>query len=403
MRRLLILLVVIALGVGGWWWWSHRTGSTASADTAASGRASGPNAVVPVVVFPATAKDVPIFLDGIGTVQALATVTLKTQVDGQLIAVNFTEGQDVKAGDVLAQIDPRGYQAALDLAVAKKAQDEANLANARIDLARYTKLAANAYTSAQQADTQKATVDQLVAQVAGDQAQIDTARVNLSYTTVKAPVSGRIGLRLVDRGNIVHAADTTGLCVITTLQPIDVLFTLPQQSLRQAASAISRGHAEVLALPQDADRATADSAVLDTGALKVIDNAVDSTTGTIKLKAEFPNQNLQLWPGGFVNVRLRVETVASALTIPPVAVQRGPQGNYVYVAKADNTAERRPVQIGHQDDSVAIVTSGLVAGERVVTDGASRLSDGSKINVVAPPPPIIAPLRPRRLPPQQSN
>ena len=399
MRRLLILLVVIALGVGGWWWWSHRTGSTTPP---VAPTASGPNAIVPVIVAPATAKDVPIYLDGIGTVQALATVTLKTQVDGQLVAVNFTEGQDVKAGDVLAQIDPRGYQAALDLAVAKKAQDEANLANARIDLARYTKLAANAYTSAQQADTQKATVDQLVAQVAGDQAQIDTARVNLSYTTIKAPVSGRIGLRLVDSGNIVHAADVTGLCVITTLPPIDVLFTLPQQSLRQAASAIGRGRAEVLALPQDSDRAASDSPVLDTGALKVIDNAVDSATGTIKLKAEFPNRNLQLWPGGFVNVRLRVETMAAALTIPPVAVQRGPQGTYVYVAQADNTAERRGVQIGHQDDSVAIVLGGLVSGERVVTDGASRLSDGSKIIVVEPPPPTVAPLRPRHLPQQTS-
>jgi len=403
MRRLLILLVVIATAAGGWWWWSHRADTAAASNTAASGRGNNRNAVVPVVASPATAKDVPIYLDGIGTVQALATVTLKTQVDGQLIAVNFTEGQDVKAGDVLAQIDPRGYQAALDLAVAKKAQDEANLANARIDLARYTKLAANAYTSAQQADTQKATVDQLVAQVAGDQAQIDTARVNLSYTTVKAPVSGRIGLRLVDRGNIVHAADTTGLCVITTLQPIDVLFTLPQQSLRQAARALHVGNVEVLALPQDADRATSDNAVLDTGALKVIDNSVDSTTGTIKLKAEFPNQSLQLWPGGFVNVRLRVETVAGALTIPPVAVQRGPLGTYVYVAKADNTAERRAVQIGHQDDNVAIVTGGLADGERVVTDGASRLSDGSKITVVEPTPPVATPPRAARQRPQKLN
>ena len=411
MRRFLILLVVIAAGGGGWWWWSHRAApadsTTATADQGQ--RRGGPasrGTVVPVLVAKATAKDVPIYLDGIGTVQASAAVTVKSQVDGQLASVNFVEGQDVNAGDVLAQIDPRAYQAALDLAV-----DEANLANARIDLARYAKLAANAYTSAQQADTQRATVAQLVAQVAGDQANIDTARVNLGFTTIKAPVTGRIGLRQVDPGNIVHASDATGLCTITTLRPINVLFTLPQQSLRAAQLALTNGHAEVIALAQDTERTSqgptgADGGVLDHGELLVIDNAVDPSTGTIKLKAVFPNAQLALWPGGFVNVRLRVQTVQGALTVPPVAIQRGPQGAYVYVAKPDNTAERRPVQLGHQDDSTAIVTGGLTEGDQVVTDGASRLSDAAKINVVTPPPAAAAPLpqRPRqRQRPQQSN
>ncbi len=408
MRRLLIVLLIVAAGAGGWWWWSHRAPSAdPSGEDPAAGRRGGvgrANTVVPVLVSPATTKDVPIYLDGIGTVQASAAVTVKTQVDGQLIAVNFKEGQDVKAGDLLAQIDPRGYQASLDLATAKKAQDEANLANARIDLNRYAKLAANAYTSAQQADTARATVAQLEAQVAQDQAQIDTAKVNLGYTTVRAPIDGRIGLRLVDPGNIVHASDATGLCTIATLTPITVVFTLPQQSLPQASRALRRGHAEVLALPQDVDRPTSSSAVLDTGELLVIDNSVDSTTGTIKLKAIFPNAALALWPGGFVNVRLRVETVKDALTIPPVAIQRGPQGTYVYVAKADNTVERRVVQIGAQDGQIVIVTSGLTVGENVVTDGTSRMIDGRKIRIADPTPAATsAPApRPQRQRPQQN-
>ena len=407
MRRLLIIVLIVAAGAGGWWWWSHRTPSTTLPDDPAASRRGGvgrANTVVPVLVSPATTKDVPIYLDGIGTVQASASVTVKTQVDGQLIAVNFKEGQDVKAGDLLAQIDPRSYQASLDLATAKKAQDEANLANARIDLNRYNKLAANAYTSAQQADTQKATVAQLEAQVAQDQAQIDTARVNLGFTRIASPIDGRIGLRLVDAGNIVHAADATGLCTITTLSPITVVFTLPQQSLPQATRALTRGHAEVLALPQDVDRPTASSAVLDRGELLVIDNSVDSTTGTIKLKAIFPNAALALWPGGFVNVRLRVETVKDALTIPPVAIQRGPQGTYVYVAKADNTVERRVVQIGAQDGQTVIVTAGLTPGENVVTDGTSRMIDGGKIRIADPTPTTAsAPApRPQRQRPQQN-
>jgi multidrug efflux system membrane fusion protein len=366
-------MLLTAAAIGGVYAYTHRESAQKSKKPL--------DAPIPVTAIAVAARDVPIYLDGIGTVQASANVTIKPQIDGQLIAVNFTEGQEVEAGTVLAQIDPRYYQAALDQALAKKAQDEANLANARIDLARYAKLAANAYTSAQQADTQRATVGQLVAQVAGDQAQIDTARVNLSFTNIVSPVAGRVGIRLVDRGNIVHAGDTTGICVIATLRPIYVMFTLPQQNLPLAARAMKAGHAEVLALPQDNDRALSTANLIDRGELLVIDNQVDSATGTIKLKASFPNRDLVLWPGGFVNVKLKVETLSNALTIPPAAVQRGPSGLYVFVVQADGTAKRRTVTITHQDLDTAIVATGLEAGENVVTDGTSRLSDGTKVVV----------------------
>lgn len=399
MRRVILFLLLVAAGGGGGYWYLHiRQPATQTAQSGA-GRRGGPlgqSSVVPVLVAPVTVKDVPIYLDGLGTVQASATVTVRPQVDGKLIEVDFVEGQDVKAGQVLARIDPRGYQAALDLAIAKKAQDQALLANARLDAARYAKLAATAYTSAQQADTAKSLVAQYEAQVAGDQAQIDTARVNLGYTTITAPIDGRAGIRQVDVGNVVHAADATGIAVITTLQPISVVFTLPQQSLRAVTSALQRGAPEVLALPQDSS-----GAVIDRGTLSVLDNQVDPATGTIKLKATFPNAKLQLWPGGFVNVRLKVDTSVAALTVPPVALQRGPSGAFVYVANPDDTAARRPVTVSHEDLQVAIVTDGLREGDRVVTDGASRLQDGAKITIANPdkapagPTPVAA-QRPRR-------
>ncbi len=408
MRRLIFLVLILAAAGGGYWWWSHRT--PAVVDATAQGRRGGLNANVPVLAVPVAVADVPIYLDGLGTIQASANVTVKAQVDGKLASVLFTEGQDVTAGTVLAQIDPRAYQAALDQAKAKKAQDEATLANDRLDVIRYTKLAANAYASAQQADTARSTVAQMEAQVAGDQAQIDTATVNLSYTTITAPIAGRIGIRQVDPGNIVHASDTTGICVITTLRPIDAVFTLPQQSLRQVTRAMevagqSGGKPEVLALAQDsAANGPAAANVLDHGELIVLDNQVDPTTGTIKMKARFPNEHLQLWPGGFVNVRLKVETRMKALTVPPVTIQRGPQGAYVYVVGADDTVSRRVVQIGHEDATVVVIAQGLTAGERVVTDGASRLSEGSRVHLddpaaVAPAPkPRTRPNRPAGAP-----
>ena len=334
---------------------------------------------VPVVTAAAETRDVPIFLDGLGTVQAYYTVTMKAMVDGPLTAVNFREGQDVHAGDVLAQIDPRAYKAAFDSAVAKKAQDEAQLANARLDLARYQKLVANNYTSAQQADTAKAQVAQLEAQVAQDQAAIDSARTNLSYTTITAPINGLTGMRQVDPGNIVHATDITGIVMLTQIQPISVVFTLPQQMLPSVSAAMAAGPVEVLATTQEVAGAT--PRLLDKGTLTVLDNQVDPTTGTIKLKATFPNAGRQLWPGGFVSVRLRADIARGAVVVPPAAIQRGPRGAYVFVIESDKS-RRQPVMTGYEDQGVSIITDGVHPGDAVVVDGASRLSDGTKVEVV---------------------
>ncbi len=371
---LLCLLVLAGIVWAIWFWPARSPGRDASRHNR--------DQPIPVLAEKSALKNVPIFLDGLGTVQAFNTVTVKSNVDGPLIEVLFREGQDVKTGDVLARIDPRPFQAAFDQAVAKKAQDQANLANARVDLARYQKLAATAYTSAQQADTQKATVAQLEAQVQQDQAQIDSARTQLSYATIVAPIDGRTGIRQVDAGNIVHTSDTTGLVVITTLQPISVVFTLPQQSLQAVASAMKRGSPEVLALTQGADGSA--GTILDRGTLTVLDNQVDQTTGTIKLKATFPNADHKLWPGGFVSVKLKVDTAENSVVVPPAAVQRGPQGPDVYVVAANETVSRRPVTIGHEDAQVSIVTEGLKPDETVVVDGASRLTDGSKVTVAQP-------------------
>ncbi len=394
MRRIVLILLVIAAAAGGaYWYFVLRQAAPVQPANGAGRRGGGPGSITPVLVVAAETKDVPIYLDGLGTVQASASVTVKPQVDGKLLEVLFSEGQEVKAGAVLARIDPRSYQAALDQATAKKAQDQANLTNARLDVARYAKLQANAYTSAQQYDTARSTAAQLEAQVAGDQAMIDTARVNLSYTTLTAPIDGRIGIRQVDAGNIVHASDANGICTIATLQPISVQFTLPQQTLRQVTQAMAQGKPEVLALPQDTG-GTGAAEVLDRGMLTVLDNTVDATTGTIKLKAEFPNPRLRLWPGAFVNIRLLVETRKAVVTVPPVAVQRGPQGAFVYVLRDDQTVQRRIVRESHEDLFVAVIADGLKAGERVVTDGAARLSDGSKVLVADPA--ATAPQPPRR-------
>jgi membrane fusion protein, multidrug efflux system len=355
-----------------------------AANPPANKRDSATGQPIPVLAAAAATKDVPMYLDGLGTVQAFYTVTMKAMVDGPLTSVNFKEGQDVRKGDVLAQIDPRTYQAALDNAVAKHAQDQAQLANARLDLARYQKLVANNYTSAQQADTAKAQVAQFEALVQQDQAQIDTARTQLSYTTIVAPIDGRTGMRQVDPGNIIHAIDATGMVVITQLEPISVLFTLPQQALPSVAQAMADGAAPVLALAQDATGGA--TRLLDTGTLTVLDNQVDSTTGTIKLKAVFPNARHRLWPGGFVTVRLRTGTAKDAIVVPPSAIQRGPRGPYVFVVGDDATAKRQPVTVGYEDEQGSVVATGLKGGQIVVIDGASRLSEGSKVSLAKPDP-----------------
>jgi membrane fusion protein, multidrug efflux system len=370
-------LVLLALAGVGYYFLAG--GNQAQRASRSRFAADGP---VPVVAVAAKRADVPVYLDAVGTARALNTVTVRPQVDGKLISVNFKEGEDVKKGDVLAQIDPRTYQAALDQASAKEAQDEAQLANARLDLARYTKLAANNYTSAQQADTARAQVAQLEAQVKQDQAQIDTARTQLSYTTIVSPLDGRTGMRQIDPGNIVHASDATGMVVLTQLQPISVVFTLPQQTLQQVSAAMREGAAKTLAYAQGATGSR--TGLLDTGELMVLDNQVDPTTGTIKLKATFPNPGSKLWPGAFVGVRLQVDTAKNAVVVPPAAVQRGPNSAYVYVINADDTATRRKVTVGHEDQDASIITDGVKPGDKVVIDGAARLSENSKVTIVQP-------------------
>ena len=350
-----------------------------SAAGARGGRgAQRADAPVPVLVAAATKDDVPVYFDGVGSSRALNTVTVRAQIDGKLMSVNFKEGQDVERDFVLADIDPTIYRAQLDQAVAKKAMDEALLGNARIDLERYVKLTATNSATRQQYDTQKALVAQLEAQVQADQGAIENAKAILSYTRIIAPIAGRTGLRLVDAGNIVHAVDTTGIVVITQIRPIAIIFTLPQQQLAQVNRAFAQGALSVQALGDD------NRTVVDRGKLVVVDNQVDQTTGTVKLKAEFPNESLQLWPGQFVNVKLLVDTLKDATVVPTAAVQRGPNGTFVYIANDDGTVSVRPVAVSQQDDSEAVLVSGAAAGERVVTTGFAQLNDGTRISIGTP-------------------
>ncbi len=384
------IVALVLVGVAGAVWWQPAKQQQQPRFGRGGGGDDGP---VPVVAALAKRSDVPVYLDGVGTIRALNTVTVRSQVDGKLLSVNYTEGQQVERGFVLARIDPTTYQAAYDQAVAKKALDEATLANARLDLERYTKLVASNSVARQQLDTQKMTVAQQEAQVNLDQAQIDNAKAILDYTQIVAPITGRTGIRQVDQGNIVHASDANGIVVITQLQPLSVLFTLPQQQLGEVNRAFTAG-----ALPVDAfgpDNKT----VVETGELKVVDNQVDPSTGTIKLKAEFANRELQLWPGGFINVRLLTHTLKHVVVAPTAAVQRGPSGTFVYVVQPDNKVAVRPVTVSQQDEVQAVVTKGLEADERVVTTGFARLAAGAAVavtNAESAPSPDAQPVQPQR-------
>jgi multidrug efflux system membrane fusion protein len=382
MKRSTLVLGLLALAaIGAYHFGLVRwpTSGSAEKETVRGHGRRGFDGPVAVNVAPVRIADVPVTIDAVGTVQALNTVTVRTQVDGRLIKLGFEEGQEVRKGDVIAQIDPTLYQAAYDQAVAKKAQDEANLENARVDVLRYQKLAANNFGSQQQYATQKALVAQLEAQIRADQGAIDNAKAMLDYATIRSPIDGRTGIRLVDVGNILHASDQTGIVVITQMKPIFVVFTVPQQSLPAVHKAQAQRPATVAAL--GADNAT----VLDTGVVTVIDNQIDQATGTVRIKATFDNRQLSLWPGQFVNVRVTVDTIRQARVVPSAAVQRGPSGAFVYVVNADETVSMKPVSIGRQDEHQAVVTSELEAGTRVVTNGFVRLMDGARVRVAEPP------------------
>lgn len=379
--NLLIVVLVLALAGGGVWWYRQQHPAAAPEGKGPPGSGGGrpPQPPVPVVTTKVLQKDVPIYLDGLGTVMAYNSVTVRVRVDGQLQKVAFTEGQDVKAGDLLAQIDPDPFLTQVAQAEARKTQDEAQLTNARIQLKRNADLLALKIVSQQDYDTQKALVDQFEATVKADQAAIDSAKVQLNYTKILAPISGRTGLRQVDQGNIVRANDANGLVVIAQLRPISVSFTLPEQTLNDIQQQMARGELPVLAVARD------DTSVLDEGKLAVIDNQIDTTTGTIRLKATFPNADLRLWPGQFVNARLLLTTRTNGIVVPATVVQRGPDGTYAFVVNTeDSTVKVRPVKVGQMASGQALIESGLQPGETVVVDGQHKLQPGAKI-LTGPP------------------
>jgi multidrug efflux system membrane fusion protein len=354
---------------------------------AKGGPEAGKQFPVPIVAGVVMQKDVPIFLDGLGTVQALNTVTVNPRVDGELKDVKFTEGQDVEAGMVLAQIDDAPYRAQWEQAMAKKGQDVALLENARRDLERNADLIEKKVISPQQYETQKALVAQLDATVKADEAAVKNTKVQLDYSTVISPLAGRVGMRLIDKGNVVHASDTRGLVVITQIQPISLVFTLPAQNLGEIQKEKKRG-AELEVLAVDRDNKT----LMDSGTLTVIDNQIDTATGTIMLKATFPNRDLQLWPGQFANARLLLTVRKQGIVVPASVVQRGPNGAYAFVIRDDLTVEMRPVTVTRIERDEALIEDGLQAGERVVVDGQYKLQPGSKVKIPEPAPKGGAPV-----------
>lgn len=367
--RLISALAAIVILAGGYLIWWH-SGWAPGSDAAT---APPPPLAIPVQIAAATTRDVPHYLNGLGTVQAFNTVIVKTRVDGELQKVAFTEGQSVKAGDLLAIVDPRPFQAVLDGAVAKKAQDEAQIANAKRDLQRFEDLAKQGYAAQQQDDTQRALVAQLNAQIIGDQAAIDNAQTQLDYTTITSPIDGRTGIRLVDQGNIVHAADPNGLVVVTQVAPISVIFTLPEDDLDPVRQGMANGGVPLTVVNSDGSKEIA------TGMLALIDNEIDQTTGTIRLKGTFPNKDGALWPGEFVNIRLLADTQRNVTTIPSTALQRGPDGYSTFLVKPDGTVALRKLKVGQIAAGVAVIEDGIAPGERVVTAGQYRLQEGSLV------------------------
>ena len=371
-RRIVLILTCLATfaaGGAGYWYWGSA-GAHAARQPARAG--------VPVTVAVVQRQDVPIYLSGLGTVQASFTVGIHSQVDGKLQEVLFTEGQQVKKGDVLAKIDPRLFQAALDQAKAKKAQDFAQFVAASKDLERSNTLVKSNITSQQIVDQQQGRVDQLRAMIDADEAMIQTAQTNLDYTTITAPNDGRMGVRLVDPGNIVHANDQGSIATLVLTRPSAVVFTLPARALDDIRAAMARGPVEVTAFDQDNRQALA------TGTLLLVDNIIDQTSATIRLKAMFPNEDDKLWPGEFVNARVLLETRSNAVVVPSAAVQRGPNGLFVWAVSGKDIAEPRPIETAQTFDNLTIVTSGLSGDERVVTDGQYRLQRNAPVTYTSP-------------------
>ena len=361
-RRIIIAVAALAAVVLAWLWLRPQA------------RTAG-NAPAPVAVDVATVQqaDVPVYLEGLGTVQAFYTVTVSARVDGQVEKIGFTEGQDVKTGALLAQIDPRPFQAALGVAVATRDKDRAALANAHLDLQRYELLAPEDLASKQTVDTQKALIAQLTAQLKSDAAAIDNARTQLDYTSIRSPIDGRTGIRQVDPGNNVHAADSAGIVVVTQIEPISVIFSLPEEAFARLSAALQRGPVPAVALSRDGREQ------LDEGTVALIDNQIDQTTGTLRVKATLPNRQRTLWPGEFVNMRVLAQVQRQVLTIPASAIERGPDGLFTYRVQADSSVAVAPITTGATSNDVVVVESGLKAGERVVASNQYRLQPGARI------------------------
>jgi len=381
-RRTRFVLIVLGLAIAGalaYYYWPGRDQALAEVSEKGKGKGkggAGANRPVPIIAAPARTGEVGVYLSGLGTVTPLATVTVRSRVDGQLMRVNFREGQLVRAGELLAEIDPRPFEVQLAQAEGQLAKDQALLKNAIIDLDRYRTLFEQDSIARQQLDTQAALVRQYEGTIKADQASVANARLQLTYSRVTAPLSGRIGLRQVDPGNIVRSTDQNGLVVITQLQPISVIFTIPEDSVAAVLRRLKAGEK----LPVEGwDRA--EKTKLATGTLLTVDNQIDPATGTVKLRAQFSNEDFALFPNQFVNARMLVDTLRDATVIPTAAVQRGNQGTFVYVVQADNTVTVRPVKLGPTQGEVVAVAAGVKPGENVVTDGADRLREGARVEI----------------------
>ncbi len=378
---LVALLVIAAIAGAVWYAWpkaaSAPGGSNAPGGTKGGRFDATAKPPLPVVAAPATKGSIDVYLNALGSVTPRNVVTVKPRVDGQLMSVSFSEGQIVKAGDLLAQIDPRPFQVALTQAIGQQAKDQALLKNAQLDLERYRTLLSQDSISKQQVDTQEALVRQYEGTVQSDQGAVDSAKLQLTYSRVTAPITGRVGLRQVDPGNVVHASDTTGLVVITQLQPTTVVFSLPEDDVPRVMKRMQNEKAVVVEA-WDRDQ----KVKLATGKLLTVDNQIDPTTGTVKLKSEFANANLALFPNQFVNVRMLVQTLSDATLIPSAAIQRGAPGTFVYVVKGDHTVSVVPVKLGPAQGEITSITSGLAPGDIVVTDGADKLREGAKVELI---------------------